>query len=251
VEVHSENFFGDGGRQLAVLREVRRDYPVSLHGVGLSLGSADPLDAGHLRRLARLVADVEPALVSEHLSWSSVDGVFTNDLLPLPATRDALAHVASRVGRVQDALGRAILLENVSSYLVPGEPEMTEWEFLAGIARRAGCGILLDVNNVYVSARNHGFDPRAYLQAMPRDLVGEIHLAGHSVVEEPGGTLLVDTHDAPVCDAVWALYASALEQLGPVPTLVEWDQRLPTLAELAAEACKADRLLELPRARVA
>lgn len=251
VEVHSENFFGDGGRQLEVLRAVRRDYPVSLHGVGLSLGSTDPLDDAHLRRLARLVADIEPALVSEHVSWSSVDGTFLNDLLPLPATREALDHLVARVGRVQDALGRQILVENVSSYLVPGEPEMPEWAFLAELAARSGCGILLDVNNVYVSACNHGFDAGEYLRAMPPARVGEIHLAGHAVVHDGAGELRVDTHDAPVCDAVWALYGAALAHLGPVPTLIEWDQRLPPLATLLAEARTADRILEAPRARVA
>jgi uncharacterized protein (UPF0276 family) len=190
VEVHSENFFADGGRQIAVLESVRRDYGVSLHGVGLSLGSSDALDRAHLARLKRLVDRIEPALVSEHVSWSSVDGLFLNDLLPLPATREALDHMVARIGEVQDALGRRILVENVSSYLGIGGEEMTEWEFLAELARRAGCGVLLDVNNVWVSARNHGFDPHEYLAAMDASVVAEIHLAGHSIVDDGAGELL-------------------------------------------------------------
>jgi uncharacterized protein (UPF0276 family) len=251
VEVHSENFFADGGRQLEVLEAVRRDYAVSLHGVGLSLGSTDPLDEDHLRRLKRLVARIDPALVSEHVSWSSVNGEFLNDLLPLPLTEEALAHVARRVERVQEQLGRQILVENVSSYLRPGEPEMTEWEFVAGLAARAGCRVLLDVNNVYVNARNHGFEPLTWLEGIPRAQVAEIHLAGHSVVADGPGELLVDTHDAPVAREVWSLYEAALRRFGAVPTLIEWDARLPPLDDLLAEAHRADARLEGRRARVA
>ena len=243
VEVHSENFFADGGRQLAVLDAVRRDYGVSLHGVGLSLGSTDPLDRAHLDRLKRLVDRIEPALVSEHVSWSSVDGEFMNDLLPLPATRAALDHMVARVGEVQDALGREILVENVSSYLRIGTEEMPEWEFVATLARRAGCRVLLDVNNVYVSARNHGFDPAEYIAAMDPAAVAEIHLAGHSVVADGVGELLVDTHDAPVATDVWRLYAATVARIGPVPTLIEWDAKLPALADLIAEARRADEVL--------
>lgn len=239
VEVHSENFFADGGRQLEVLEAVRRDHDVSLHGVGLSLGSIDPLDADHLQRLRRLVRRVEPALLSEHVSWSSAGGVFLNDLLPMPHTREALDHLVSRVTAVQECLQRRILVENVSSYLQFAGAEMTEWEFLVALARRSGAGILLDVNNVHVNAVNHGFAARDYIAAIPPDLVGEIHLAGHTVADG----LLIDTHSAPVADVVWTLYELALDHLGPRPTLIEWDADLPTLPVLLDEAARADRCL--------
>ena len=251
VEVHSENFFADGGRQLALLDAVRQDYGISLHGVGLSLGSTDPLNTTHLQRLKRLVNRLEPTLVSEHLSWSSVDGTFLNDLLPLPASTEALRHMVARVATVQDYLGRQILVENVSSYVRLGPDEMTEWEFITQLADQAGCLILLDVNNIYVNSRNHGFDPIAYINAIPVAKVAELHLAGHSVVPTETEDLLIDTHDAPVADAVWALYQLAITRLGRVPTLLEWDSRLPTLPELIAEARKADAGLEVPHARVA
>jgi hypothetical protein len=237
VEVHSENFFADGGRQLQVLDAVRRDYGVSLHGVGLSLGGSDPLDPDHLRRLRRLVQRVEPALISEHVCWSSADGIFLNDLLPMPYTHAALHHLAARISAVQEFLGRRILVENVSSYLEFDGAEMTEWDFLAQLARRAGCGILLDVNNIYVSAENHGFPAHNYLRGIPAELVGEVHLAGHTAVDG----ILIDTHSAPVTDAVWTLYREALRLLGPKPTLIEWDADLPTLDRLVAEARTADR----------
>ncbi|GIK34963.1 MAG: hypothetical protein AMXMBFR45_18270 [Gammaproteobacteria bacterium] len=251
VEVHSENFFADGGRQLQLLDTIRHDYGLSLHGVGLSLGSTDPLDGEHLRRLARLVRRVEPALVSEHVAWGSVAGTFLNDLLPMPCTSEALAQLVSRVGQVQDLLGRQILVENVSSYLQFAGNEMTEWEFLVALARRAGCLLLLDVNNIFVNASNHGFDPLAYLDAIPPELVAEYHIAGHSVVAAAGETLLVDTHDAPVAAAVWQLFAAALLRIGRRPVLLERDARLPPLAALIAEARLADRLMEAGRARVA
>lgn len=251
VEVHSENFFADGGRQLQLLDTVRRDHGLSLHGVGLSLGSADPLDAEHLRRLARLVRRVDPALVSEHVAWGSVEGTFLNDLLPMPCSREALAQMVSRVGQVQDLLGRQILVENVSSYLQFAGNEMTEWEFLVALARRAGCLLLLDVNNIFVNASNHGFDPLAYLDAIPPELVAEFHIAGHSIVVAAGETLLVDTHDAPVAAAVWQLFEAALARIGRRPVLLERDARLPPLAELIAEARLADRLMEASHARVA
>jgi hypothetical protein len=236
VEVHSENHFADGGPQLAVLDAVRRDYAVSLHGVGLSLGSTDPLDTGHLRRLQRLVARCDPVLVSEHLSFSSHGGLFLNDLLPLPHTDATVRHLASRIGQVQDTLGRQILVENISTYLRPPGDEMPEWEFVAAVARQAGCGLLLDLNNIFVNAVNHGFDAHAYLAAVPRDAVAEIHLAGHSVVEG----LRIDTHSTPVCPEVWALYRSSRVHLGAVPTLIEWDAELPPLERLLAEAAAAD-----------
>jgi uncharacterized protein len=247
VEVHSENYFA-GGRHLEVLLEVRRDTAVSLHGVGLSLGSADPLSERHLAALESLVDRVEPALVSDHLCWSSIGGVYANDLLPMPCTREALAHVAGRIERVQERLGRRILVENVSSYLEFQASEMSEWDFLAELARRSGCGVLLDVNNIHVSATNHGFDPLAYLRAMRADTVGEIHLAGHSVNQVTGADgrsteILIDTHSRPVSPPVWSLYETALQYLGPKPTLVEWDADLPPLAALLDEAGRAQHRL--------
>lgn len=250
LEVHPENFFAPGGRALAVLEQVRADYPLSLHGVGLSPGSSDPLDRTHLDKLGQLIARFEPGLVSEHLSWGSAGGVHVNDLLPLPYTGEALAHMIDRIGQIQDHLGRAILIENVSSYLEFTDSRIPEWEFLAELASRSGCGILLDVNNVYVNACNHGFDAVAYLNHMPAEAIGEIHLAGHSVDSTDGGELLIDTHNRPVCDAVWTLYRQLIERIGPRPTLIEWDQDLPALPVLLAEAAQADAMLE-PRHAVA
>jgi len=239
-EVHSENYFADGGPALAALARIRADYPVSLHGVGLSLGSTDPLDGAHLAKLQRLIARVEPSLVSEHLCWSSVDGRHFNDLLPLPYTREALDHVCARVSRVQDVLGRELLVENVSSYLAFADATMPEWEFVAALAHRTGCRLLLDVNNVYVNAVNHGFDPDAYVAALPAAAVAEIHLAGF----ETTAAGLVDTHGAPVAQDVWDLYARTLARLGPRPTLIEWDTAIPAFAVLEGEAATAQRHLE-------
>ena len=239
-EVHSENYFADGGPALAALARIRADYPVSLHGVGLSLGSTDPLDGAHLAKLQRLIARVEPSLVSEHMCWSSVDGRHFNDLLPLPYTREALDHVCARVSRVQDVLGRELLVENVSSYLAFADATMPEWEFVAALAHRTGCRLLLDVNNVYVNAVNHGFDPDAYVAALPAAAVAEIHLAGF----ETTAAGLVDTHGAPVAQDVWDLYARTLARLGPRPTLIEWDTAIPAFAVLEAEAATAQRHLE-------
>ena len=240
LEVHSENYFGPGGEPLRVLEAVRANYPVSLHGVGLSLGSADELSLAHLRKLKALADRIEPAAISEHLCWSSIDHRFLNDLLPLPYTREALDHACARIAQAQDFLGRRLLIENVSSYLRFAGAEMAEWEFVAALARRTGCGILLDVNNIYVSACNHGFCAQAYLAAMPAAAIGEIHLAGYE--EEDG--LLVDTHSRPVYAPVWELYAEALGRFGPVPTLIEWDNVIPELAVLVGEAHKAQRLLD-------
>jgi len=239
-EAHAENYFAAGGPAIECLERIRAHYPLSLHGVGLSLGSTDPLDECHLENLRRVIARFEPGLVSEHLSWSSFGGRFANDLLPLPYTQEALAHVSTRIAEVQDRLGRQILIENVSSYLQFTGSEMTEWEFVADVAARSGCAILLDLNNLYVAAHNHGFDAARYLQAMPVAAVQELHLAGHSSVDCDGGELLIDTHDGPVCDAVWDLYRAALRRFGPLPTLIEWDTEIPTLAILGAEAAKAD-----------
>ena len=242
LEVHSENFLG-GGAALRVLEGFRRDYPMSLHGVGLSLGTAGPLDRAHLGRVADLARRIEPGLVSEHLSWSVTGGIYFNDLLPLPLTEEALAVVATHVGEMQDALGRAILVENPSTYLEYSHSTIGEPEFLAELARRTGCGLLLDVNNVFVSAGNHGHDAAAYLAAVPADAVGEIHLAGHSTRDIDGTLLHIDDHGSAVADPVWALYETALARLGPVPTLIEWDSAIPALAVLVDEAAKAGRRL--------
>jgi hypothetical protein len=241
-EAHSENYFAQGGAQPHFLGAVRERYPLSLHGVGLSLGAVDPLDRVHLRALRRLVRDFEPALVSEHASWSGAEGVCFNDLLPLPFTEEALRLLVRRVGEVQDFLGRQILVENVSSYLEYRDSTLREWEFMAALAAQSGCGLLLDVNNVYVSAVNHGFDPEEYLRGIPPGSVGEFHLAGHSRVTRAGREVLIDTHGTPVCDEVWRLYASALRRFGEQPTLIEWDTDLPPLSRLVAEAAVADRV---------
>ncbi len=239
-EVHSENYYADGGPALAALDRIRADYPLSLHGVGMSLGSAGPLDRSHLAKLERLVARIEPAFVSEHLCWSSVSGRHLNDLLPLPYTEEALAHVCGHVTAVQDFLGRELLVENVSSYLAFAASTMPEWEFVAAVARRTGCKLLVDVNNIYVNAVNHGFDAETYLAAMPSDAVAEIHLAGF----DASGPCLIDTHGTPVSAAVWALYRSAIARFGPRPTLIEWDTDIPPLATLLSEAATAQTILE-------
>ncbi len=239
-EVHSENYFGEGGQPLYFLERFRSRYPLSLHGVGLSLGSTDALNSTHLRKLKSLVDRFEPGLVSDHLCWSSVGGQFLNDLLPLPYTEEALSHVVTRIGEAQDYLRRQILVENVSSYLQYKHSTIPESEFLAEVSRRAGCGILLDVNNIYVSAENHQFDPHTYLDAIPADAVQEIHLAGF----DSNGDCLIDTHGKPVFDAVWPLYAHSIERLGPKPTLIEWDTDIPALDVLLAEAWKARDILE-------
>jgi uncharacterized protein (UPF0276 family) len=241
-EAHSENYFADGGAHVDCLSRIRCDYPLSLHGVGLSLGSTDELDPTHLARLRRAVTRFEPALLSEHLSWSSVGGRFVNDLLPLPYSEEALRHVSTRIGQVQDALGRQILLENVSSYLQFAASTMTEWQFLAAVAAESGCGILLDINNIYVAARNHGFACEDFLQGIPRGVVQEFHLAGHDRIDIEGREVLIDTHGSPVCEEVWNLYRAAVRRFGQVPTLIEWDTDIPALEVLRAEAAKADSL---------
>jgi uncharacterized protein (UPF0276 family) len=222
-----------------------------LHGVGLSLGATDPLDRGHLAKLRETIDRYQPLLVSEHLCWGVAGGRHTNDLLPLPYTREALRHLVSRIGEAQEAIGRPLLIENVSSYVTFRDSQMTEWDFLAALARESGCGILLDVNNIYVSARNHGFDALEYLYALPHNSVEEIHLAGHSSRMLEGRELLVDTHNAPVCDDVWMLFAAAIARFGRAPTLVEWDIDLPALDVLVAEAHRADRIAGETRALAA
>jgi len=230
-EVITENFMVAGGNPRRVLRAVRESYPVVLHGVSLSIGSVDPLDEAYLDALATLCAEIEPAIVSDHLCWSSLGGHTVHDLWPLPHTAEVIDHVVARVAHVQERLGRRILLENPSSYVVFDGGDLGEGELLAEIARRADCGLLLDVNNVWVSCRNHGWDPRRYLDALPGDRIGQIHLAGHS----HEGPLLIDTHDHPVCDEVWALYRDAVRRFGPVSTCIERDDRIPPFDELVAE----------------
>jgi uncharacterized protein len=249
LEVHSENYFGAGGAPLHYLERIRSHYPLSLHGVGMSLGSTDPLDRTHLAKLKALVERFEPGLVSDHLSWSSVNGRHFNDLLPLPYTEEALAHVSRRVLEAQEFLGRRILVENPSSYVQYAESSIPEAEFLAELARRTGCGILLDVNNVFVSACNHRLDARRFIDSLAGRHVAEIHLAGFSRSDE--GDVLIDTHSRPVAAEVWALFARAVERFGPRPALVEWDADLPPLAMLVAEAGHAQAVLEREHALAA
>jgi len=241
LEVHSENFFGSGGEPLHVLEQLRHHYPISLHGVGLSLGATDPLSLSHLQKLKNLIARIEPAAVSEHLCWSSVAGTYLNDLLPVCYNQSALDWICNRIDAAQEYLGRQIWIENISSYLQWKHADMTEWDFVAALSRRTGCGLLLDINNVYVSACNHGFDARSYIDAMPAASVMEIHLAGH----EHDSDVLIDTHSRPVCAEVWELYAMALQQLGAKPTLIEWDNDIPALEVLLAEAAKAQAHINL------
>ena len=252
VEVHSENYFGDGGQPLAFLERFRSEYPLSLHGVGLSLGSADALNLAHLTKLKRLVQRFEPALVSDHLCWVGVGGQYLNDLLPLPYTEASLVHMVDRVQEAQDFLGQQMLVENVSSYLQFKHSTIPEWDFVAELARRSGCGLLFDVNNIYVNAINHGFDPMVYLCAIPPSCVKEIHLAGFDRLEEKGGAVcLIDTHGNPVSSDVWTLYDAAIARCGTVPTLIEWDTDIPPLATLLGEADKANAVLAKYHARAA
>jgi uncharacterized protein (UPF0276 family) len=235
VEAVSENFMAPGGRPISVLEKVRAEVPVVLHGVSLSIGSVDPIPERYLAELAALVRRVEPALVSDHLCWGTHRGQYVHDLLPLPYTEESLAHVAARVAQVQDLLGRQLLLENPSAYVSFKDSTMTEWEFLAELTRRSGCGILLDVNNVYVSAHNFGFDPLEYLRGIPVGQVGYFHFAGHS----DKGKYLLDSHDHAVPPAVWTLYREALRRFGRVPSLVEWDDAIPPLEEVVAQSRNA------------
>ena len=251
LEVHSENFFGDGGSPIHYLMKIRQNYPISLHGVGLSLGSSDPLNRQHLADLQRLIDWVEPGLISEHLSWGSIDGVYFNDLLPLPYTEEALAYFCERVLQVQDNLRRTILIENPSNYLRYRHSVIPEAEFLTQICQRTGAGLLLDVNNIFVSAFNLGFDPVKYIASIPGDYVAEIHLAGHTEKSLPDGMLLIDDHASKVSRAVWDLYALTLESIGIKPTLIEWDTSLPALDELLAEAATAQQFMDTQNASIA
>ena len=242
VEVIAENYMVDGGRQLRMLDAVRQRYPVILHGVSLSVGAAHGLDPDYLTRLKALAVRVDPLWVSDHLCWTRTSAHNSHDLLPLPLTEAALQVVCANVTQVQDMLGRAMLFENPSSYLTFPEDELSEWEFLAEMTRRTGCYLLLDVNNIYVSSRNHGFDPVDYLKGLPLDRVRQVHLAGHdpATADRP---MIIDTHDRAVCDAVWALYAQAMAMLpGPVATMIERDEHVPPLPELIAELDQARRL---------
>jgi uncharacterized protein len=255
-EVHTENYMA-GGSPLACLEAIRRDHPVSLHGVGLSLGSSDDLDSSHLARVGDLARRIEPGLVSEHLAWSVTGGTYLADLLPLPLTEEALDVVCIHVDQVQAALRRPILVENPSTYLRYTHSTVPEWEFLAAVAARTGCGILCDVNNIYVSASNHGFDPSTYLAALPAAAIGEFHVAGHALRALPGGrTLRIDDHGSRVSSAVWTLLAEALARFGPRPTLIEWDTDIPPLEVLLEEAELASTALarvqtEVPHALAA
>ncbi|MGQ0802027.1 MAG: MNIO family bufferin maturase [Pseudomarimonas sp.] len=240
-EITSENFMVAGGKPRHYLEQIRARYPIVMHGVSMSIGSTDPLDIDYLRGLRQLARAIEPAWISDHLCWTGVGGINSHDLLPLPYSEYAIAHVVSRVQQVQEFLGREILLENLSSYVEFKQSEMPEWEFVAAVATRSGCRLLLDINNIQVSARNHGFDPQEYLQGIPADRVWQMHLAGHSDY----GNYCIDTHDHPVADAVWSLYTAAIRRFGLVSTMIERDDHLPPLAELLAEldrvraACKS------------
>ncbi|MGI1663082.1 MNIO family bufferin maturase [Palleronia sp. KMU-117] len=247
LEIHAENYMGDGGRPIAQLRALCDRFPISVHGVGLSIGGERPLDPGHLDRLARLVRWLKPASFSEHLAWSTHDTGFLNDLLPLPYTARTLARVADHIDQVQEALGRRMLLENPSTYLAFAETEMAEVDFLTELVRRTGCGLLLDVNNVFVSATNQQVDPVAYIDAFPLDAVGEIHLGGHDEdADDVGAPLLIDSHGRAVADPVWALYAHTIALGGRKPTLIEWDNDVPDWPTLRAEAARAGRVLAGP-----
>ena len=243
LEVHAENYMGDGGPPHAQLTALRADYALSIHGVGLSIGGAGPLDRDHLARLRRLCDRYAPESFSEHLAWSSHGGAFLNDLLPLPYDDDTLATVCDHIDQVQDVLGRRMLLENPSTYVTFDSSTLAETDFLAAIVARTGCGLLLDVNNVFVSCTNHRADPRAYLAAFPLHAVGEIHLGGHDAEDLPSGPLLIDAHGSPVADPVWTLFAEVIARTGPRPTLIEWDNDVPDLSVLLAEADRAAAIL--------
>lgn len=241
LEIISENYLVPGGKPLHFLDRIRADYPMVMHGVSLSIGSSDVLDMGYLRELKALIARVQPAWVSDHLCWTGVDHQNLHDLLPMPYTEAALRHLVDRVQRVQDFLGRRLVLENVSSYVSFAADEMSEWQFIAELLRRADCQLLLDVNNVYVSSVNHRFDARAYIAALPAERVVQIHLAGH----EDHGEYLIDTHDHPVCEAVWQLYDYTVARMGLKPTMIERDDHIPPLPELLAELAEARRRQDL------
>ncbi|MBK9625856.1 MAG: DUF692 domain-containing protein [Rhodocyclaceae bacterium] len=231
LEVISENYMVPGGKPLYMLDQIRRDFPMVMHGVSLSIGGTAPIDVEYLRQLKVLIERIEPAWISDHLCWTGTDGLNLHDLLPMPYTERALRHLVERISQVQEFLGRKILLENVSSYVTYRADEMSEWEFIAALLQRSGCDLLLDVNNIYVSSVNHGFNPQHFIDAIPATHVRQIHLAGH----ENHGSYIIDTHDHPVCDAVWDLYAYTVRRLGAVPTMIERDDNIPPLNELLDE----------------
>jgi uncharacterized protein len=244
-EVHAENYMGAGGPPHHALERIRRDHPISLHGVCMSIGGPQPLDRTHLERFRGLVDRYEPALVSEHLAWSTHETTYFNDLLPLPYTEATLVRVSDHIDELQEAIGRAILLENPSTYVVFRESTISETDFIRELVRRAGCGLLLDVNNVFVSATNHGYSALGYLSDFPIEQVGEIHLAGHAEqADDEGDRLLIDSHDGPVADAVWKLFEIVMGRCGPLPTLVEWDSNIPEWSVLKAEAAAAQAILD-------
>jgi uncharacterized protein (UPF0276 family) len=244
-EVHAENYMGDGGPVHRALSAIRAEFPLSIHGVGLSIGSQSGLNPDHLERLAHVVERYQPGMVSEHLAWSSHDAGYFNDLLPVPYNAQTLERVVSHIGQIQDRLKRPILLENPSTYVAFRQTTMSETEFIREIARKAGCGLLLDINNVFVSATNHGWKPMQYLRDFPLELVEEIHLAGHAEdTDDEGDLLLIDAHDRPVADAVWKLYEIVISQAGALPTLIEWDNDVPEWAVLRREAMRADAILD-------
>ncbi|WP_304186312.1 DUF692 domain-containing protein [Phenylobacterium aquaticum] len=245
-EVHPENYMAEGGPRLAWLDAIRADHPLSLHGVGLSLAADEAPDEAHLSALRRLVDRYQPFVVSEHLAWSTRRGAYAPDLLPFPRTRPALARVADNIGRMQDALGRTVLIENPSLYMPLKGHDLSETEFLAELVRATGCGLLVDVNNVAVSAHNLGYSATAYLDALPAAAIGEIHLAGHARDERLGEALLIDTHGAPVAEPVWALFERLVDRIGPRPTLIERDDNIPAFAELLAERDRAHAMLRAP-----
>lgn len=248
IEVHPENYMVDGGPMLRTLEEIRAHYPVSFHGVGLSLAGADPLDRRHLERFAELVGRFKPPLISEHLAWSSFDGKFFNDLLPIPYTLDSLQHVCHRIDEVQEELNTRVLIENPATYVQFRSSSFTEGDFLRELVRRTGCGLLLDVNNAYVAAVNHGYDPHEHIRSMPLTEVGEIHLAGFSRdVDAAGSELLIDSHGTPIDPSVWELYAWVIGQIGLTPTLVERDNNVPDFPEIMLEAARARNIADAVR----
>lgn len=250
-EVHPENYFGLGGIPHHYLEIIRRDHPVSFHGVGMSIGSVDQLDMGHLRRLKELIAHYQPGQVSEHLSWSSVNGTYFNDLLPIPYTEEALDHVTEKVKQAQDLLNHQLIIENASTYLEFTASTIPEWDFTNELARRTGCALLLDVNNVYVNACNHGFSARKYLSEVDPGHVKEIHLAGHTLKSVDDTEIRIDTHNQLICEDVWKLYQYAISRTGKVATLIEWDTDLPEFSVLLNEAERAQNLMDQPCAKVA
>tara|TARA_R110000803_G_scaffold116716_1_gene185294 strand:+ start:233 stop:1087 length:855 start_codon:yes stop_codon:yes gene_type:complete len=248
-EIHPENYMVAGGPRLAMLADVCAQYPVSMHGVGLSLGGGDPLDARHLADLKRLVDRFNPAMVSEHIAWSSHEGLYMADLLPTPMTKTSLDHLVAAIDTVQSHIARRILIENPTSYLPLPQNSISELDFIIEAARRSGCGLLIDVNNIYISAHNLGFDAEAFVDGIPADLVGEIHLAGHERDANDQDSILIDTHSRPVADPVWALFDRLIARIGPKPTLIEWDNDVPSWPVLQHEAALADTRLNAVRSR--